>query len=71
MDKFRACLCFISLIRTTRRDDNSLMKLSSFPLTVFCVFGSIFYLGVMLDTKLGAHDPKMSLQKFPRITKKG
>ena len=37
----------------------------------FCVFGCIFHLGFCAwHRNLGAHNQKMSLQKFPRMTKK-
>ena len=39
--------------------------------TVFCVFGCIFHLGVVPNTEFRAHNQTLSLQKLPRITKKG
>ena len=42
-----------------------------FQSTVFCVFGCIFHLGVVPNTEFRAHSRKLSLQKLPRMTKKG
>ena len=42
-----------------------------FQSTVFCVFGCIFHLVVVPNTEFRAHNQKLSLQKLPRITKKG
>ena len=60
----------LACVHTTWWDDIP-YKISSFPWTVFCVFGSTFYSGVVLDTEFWAHARKISLQKFPRMTKKG
>ena len=56
MDIFKACLGFISLILFTPLGEMISPEISSFPLTVFCVFDCIFHLGVALDTEFGAHD---------------
>ena len=49
MGKFRACLCFISLIHTTWWYDIP-HEISSFPSTVFCV--CISHLGFVFDTEI-------------------
>ena len=43
--------CVLSVLFTPLGDMISLMK-SSFPSTLFCVFGCIFHLGVVLDTEI-------------------
>ena len=43
--------CVLSILFTPLAEIISLMK-SSFPSTVFCVFGSIFHFGVVLDTEI-------------------
>ena len=53
MGILRAFLCFISLME------------SSFPSTVFCVFGCIFHEGVVLDTEIWGSWWK-NTQKFPK-----
>ena len=65
MRKFRACLCFISLWYDIP------CEISSFPSTVVFVYLAVFFTWVScLTPKFGAHNRKMSLQKFPRMTKK-
>ena len=66
MRKFRACLCFISLWYDIP------CEISSFPSTVDFAYLAVFFTWVScLTPKFGAHNRKMSLQKFPRMTKKG
>ena len=65
MGKFRACLCFISLWYDLP------CEISSFPSTVDFAYLAVFFTWVScLTPKFGAHNQKMSLQKFPRMTKK-
>ena len=65
MRKFRACLCFISLWYDIP------CEISSFPSTVDFAYLAVFFTWVScLTPKFGAHNRKMSLQKFPRMTKK-
>ena len=56
--------CVLLVLFTPLGEMISLMK-SSFPSIAFCVFGCIFHLRGVLDTKFEARDRKMSLQKFP------
>ena len=60
------CLCFIlsSVLFTPLVEMISFIKRSSFLSTTICVF-------VVLDTEFGAHDRKISLPKFLRMTEKG
>ena len=71
MGKFRACLCFISLIHTTWWDDIHYEIL--FPVNcILPAYLAVFFTWAScLTPKFGGHDRKMSLQKLARMTKKG
>ena len=61
--------CVVSVLFTPLGEMISIMK-SSFPSTVFCVFGRIFHLVVMLNTQIWGSWSKNEplLQKIPRMT---
>ena len=61
--------CVLSVLFTRLGEMISIMK-SSFPSTVFCVFGCIFHLGVMLNTQIWGSWSKNEplIQKIPRMT---
>ena len=72
MDKFRACLFFYHRVLFPQLGE--MISLMKYPLSCqqYFAYLAVFFTWVScLTPKFEAHDRKMSLQKFPRMTKKG
>ena len=69
ISKFRAYLCLIWVLFAPLGELISLME-SSFPSTVFCIFGCIFHFDVVLDSEIWGLWSNETFRNFKRMTRK-